>query len=65
MQNQAQLNQPSGTRRSTGCCNQPVGHPWSISVFKIPFPYFLSVRILNILPQVFRSQPLLKDSLSL
>jgi len=31
MQNQVQ-NQPSDTRRSTGWCNQPVGHPWSISV---------------------------------
>jgi len=38
---------------------QPVGHPWSISVFKL---HFLLVRILNVLPQVLYSQPLLKDS---
>jgi len=36
--------------------------PWAISVFKL---HLLLVRILNILPQVLCSQPLLKDSLSL
>jgi len=30
-------NQPSDTGRSTGWCDQPVGHPWSISVFAFPF----------------------------
>jgi len=42
--------------------DQPVGHPWSISVFKL---HFLLVRILNILFQVLCSQLLVKDSLSL
>jgi len=28
---------PSDTRQSTGWCHQPVGHPWSISVFKLHF----------------------------
>jgi len=36
-------NRPSDTRRSTGWCDQPVGHPWSTSVFKLRFPL---VRIL-------------------
>jgi len=61
MQNQVQSNQPGDTWQSTGWCDQPVGHPWSISVFKL---HFLLVGILNILPQVLCSQPLLKDSLS-
>jgi len=30
--------------------DQPVGHPWSISMFKL---HFFLVRILNILPQIF------------
>jgi len=62
MQNQVQSNQPSDTRQPTGWCDQPVGHPWSISVFKL---HLVLVRILNILPQVLCSQPFLKDSLSL
>jgi len=60
MQNQVQS--PSDTRRSTSWCDQPVGHPWSISVFKLQY---LLVRILNILLQVVCSQPLLKDFLCL
>jgi len=28
---------PSDTRRSTGWCNQPIGHPCSISVFRLHF----------------------------
>jgi len=28
---------PSDTRRSTGRCDRPVGHHWSIAVFK---PHF-------------------------
>jgi len=43
--------------------NQPVGYPWSISGFKLHFLFW--VGILNILPQIYNSQPLLKDSLSL
>jgi len=31
--------QPSDTRRSTGWCDQPVGQPWSIAVFKAAFPF--------------------------
>jgi len=54
-------NRPSDTRRSIGWYDQPVCHPWSISVFKLHFLF----RILNILPQVFCNQPLLKQSLSL
>jgi len=30
-------NRPSDTGWSTGWCDQPVGHPWSISVFKLHF----------------------------
>jgi len=36
-------NRSSDTRQSTGWCDQPVGHPWSISVFEL---HFLLVRIL-------------------
>jgi len=28
---------PSDTRRSTGRCDRPIGHPWSISAFKLHF----------------------------
>jgi len=48
MQNQVQSSKC--TRRSTGWCNQPVGHHCSISVFKL---HFLMFGILKILPQVF------------
>jgi len=51
-------NRLSDTRQSTVWCHQRFGHPWSVSVFKL---HFLLVRILNILPQVLCSQPLLKD----
>jgi len=46
--------------------HRPVGHSWSISVTPGLFQclsYIFLVRILNILPQVLYTQPLLKDSL--
>jgi len=30
-------NRTSDIWQSTGCCDQPVGHPWSISMFKLHF----------------------------
>jgi len=29
---QNEVNRPSDTRRSTGWCDQPIGHPWSVLV---------------------------------
>jgi len=34
---QNQHDQPSDTWQLTGWCDQPVGHIWSISVFKVHF----------------------------
>jgi len=59
MQNQVQLTKWHLSINS-GWCDQPVGNPWSISVFKLHLFWLI---LLNILPQVLCSQPLLKDSL--
>jgi len=37
IQCEIRCDRPSDTRQSTGWCHQPVGHPWSISVFKLHF----------------------------
>ena len=52
---------PSDTRRSISRYDRPMATP---SLFQRLTLHFL-VRILNILPKVLYSQPLLKDSLNL
>jgi len=37
IQRKIRRNRPSDTQWPTGRCNQPVGHPWSTSVFKLHF----------------------------
>jgi len=37
IQYKLRCDRPNDTQRSTGRLNRPVGHPWSISMFKLLF----------------------------